>query len=389
MREANNLQSIPCSQLWAIANKAITLQEQGHNVIRLELGRPDFDTPLHIKEAAKKALDDGFVHYVSHFGISPLREAIADMWHQDTGHSIDPNANILVTAGGTEGLYLSYAAFLNPGDEILIGDPGWVTYFHAPILLGVKIKRFPLVQNGTFGLDIEHIRSLISPRTRMILLNSPSNPVGGVFTREELYAVAELAQQHDLIIVADEVYYKLLFNDAEHFSPASFHGMFDRVITVNSFSKTYSMTGWRLGYVIAAQKSIDSMLRVHQQLGATCCSFGQYGAVAALRESQDCVAMMREAYQSRVQLVCTHAEKLPSLRCVQPQGGLYVYIDVSGTGLDGTQFATRLLDQEKVALMPGIAFGKTGEAYVRLSIAASEAHLQDAMTRMARFLSTL
>lgn len=389
MCEAKNLQSIPCSQLWAIANKAITLQEQGHDVIRLELGRPDFDTPLHIKEAAKKALDDGFVHYVSHFGISPLREAIADMWQQDTGHSIDPNANILVTAGGTEGLYLSYAAFLNPGDEILMGDPGWVTYFHAPILLGVKITRFPLVQDGTFRLDVDHIRSLITPRTRMILLNSPSNPVGGVFSRAELYAVAELAQQHDLTIVADEVYYKILFDDAEHLSPATFPGMFDRVITVNSFSKTYSMTGWRLGYVVAAQSRIDAMLRVHQQLGATCCSFGQYGAVAALRGSQDCVTEMRAAYQRRVQLVCRHVDTLSSIRCVPPQGGLYVYIDVSATGLDGTQFATHLLEQEKVALMPGIAFGETGGQHVRLSIAASEAHLRDAMARIGRFLSTL
>lgn len=389
MREANNLQSIPCSQLWAIANKAITMQEEGHDVIRLELGRPDFDTPIHIKEAAKQALDDGFVHYVSHFGISQLREAIADMWQQDTGHSIDPNENILVTAGGTEGLYLSYAAFLNPGDEILIGDPGWVTYFNSPTLLGVKITRFPLVQDGTFGLDIDCIRSLITPRTRMLLLNSPSNPVGGVFSRAELYAVAELAQQHDLTIVADEVYYKLLFTDAEHISPATFHGMFDRVVTVNSFSKTYSMTGWRLGYVIAAQDRIDAMLRVHQQLGATCCSFGQYGAVAALRGPQNCVADMRAAYQRRMQLVCTHLEGAAKLRCVQPQGGLYVYIDVSASGLDGTQFAMRLLDQEKVALMPGIAFGETGAKHVRLSIADSEAHLQEAMTRMARFMSSL
>ena len=175
MQEAATLQNIPCSQLWSIANQAITLGEQGYDVIRLELGRPDFDTPEHIKEAAKKALDEGKVHYVSHFGIQPLREAIADTWEHDTGQRIDPNANILITAGGTEGLYLAYAAFLNHGDEILIGDPGWVTYFHAPLLIGVTIKRFSLIKEGRFCLDLEQIRSRITPRTRMILLNSPSN----------------------------------------------------------------------------------------------------------------------------------------------------------------------------------------------------------------------
>lgn len=389
MREADTVHSIPCSQLWSIANRAITLGEQGHDVIRLELGRPDFDTPLHIKEAAKKALDDGQVHYVSHFGILPLREAIADVWEQDTGQQINPATDILVTAGGTEGLYLAYAAFLNPGDEILIGDPGWVTYFHAPVLLGVTIKRFSLISNGHFHLDTEAIRKQITPKTRMILLNSPSNPVGGVFSRAEVERLAELTLEKNLIIVSDEVYHRILFGDEQHHSFASLDGMSDSVITINSFSKTYSMTGWRLGYVLASRQRIDTMLRVHQQLGATCCSFGQYGAVAALRGSQQCVEEMRAAYERRKDIILRRLARMPRLSCVPPHGGLYTYIDVSGTGLDGTTFALGFLEQEKVATMPGIAFGETGAPYIRLSIASSEENLERAMDRMERFLGTL
>lgn len=389
MREANMLRRIPCSQLWSIANQAITLGNQGHDVIRLELGRPDFDTPLHIKEAAKKALDDGQVHYVSHFGILPLREAIADVWEQDTGQRINPETDILVTAGGTEGLYLAYTAFLNPGDEILIGDPGWVTYFHAPVLLGVTIKRFSLISNGHFRLDTEAIRKQVTPKTRMILLNSPSNPVGGVFSIAEVERLAELALEKKLTIVSDEVYHRILFGDTQHHSFASLDGMAESVITINSFSKTYSMTGWRLGYVLASRQRIDAMLRVHQQLGATCCSFGQYGAVAALRGSQQCVEEMRVAYERRKDIILRRLTRMPQLSCVPPQGGLYTYIDVSGTGVDGTAFALGFLNQEKVATMPGVAFGETGTPYIRLSIASSEENLERAMDRMERFLGTL
>lgn len=389
MQEADTLQNIPCSQLWSIANQATTLGEQGYDVIRLELGRPDFDTPEHIKEAAKKALDEGKVHYVSHFGIQPLREAIADTWEHDTGQHIDPNANILITAGGTEGLYLAYAAFLNHGDEILIGDPGWVTYFHAPLLIGVTIKRFSLIKEGRFCLDLEQIRSRVTPRTRMILLNSPSNPVGGVFTRQEIEALAALAREKGLIVVADEVYHRILFGDAKHYSIAALDDMADSTITINSFSKTYSMTGWRLGYVIASSERIGAMLRVHQQLGATCCSFGQYGAVAALRGSQQCVEDMRAAYERRTDIVLQRLASMTQLSCVPPRGGLYTYIDVSGTGLDGTTFADRFLQEEKVATMPGAAFGETGAPYIRLSIASSETNLTEAMNRIQRFLGTL
>lgn len=389
MNEAKLLQNIPNSSLWAIANKAIILGEQGHDVIRLELGRPDFDTPSHIKDAAKQALDESKVHYVSHYGIAPLRKAIADAWAKDTGMQIDPDKNILVTAGGTEALYLSYAAFLDPGDEILISDPGWVTYFHAPKLLGVNIVPYPLIEDGRFCLNIDAIRQRITPKTKMILLNSPSNPVGGVFSLKELEELAALAKEKNLIVVSDEVYRTLLFGDATYHAIAALDDMFDRVITVDSFSKSYSMTGWRLGYVIASEERIASMLRVHQQLGATCCSFGQYGAFAALTGPQQCLEDMRIAYETRMHLVVKHIQSMDKLSCVQPQGGLYVYINVEKTGLDGETFAMRFLDEEKVATMPGVVFGETGTSFIRLSIAASEEDLEKAMQRLNQFLSRL
>ncbi len=389
MEAAKILQSIPCSSLWEIANKAIILSEQGHDVIRLELGRPDFDTPEHIKAAAKKALDEGHVHYVSHYGIFPLRQAIAKIWEQNTNHTIDPNKNILITAGGTEALYLSYAAFLNPGDEILISDPGWVTYFHAPKLVGANIVSYPLIKDGRFGLHFDEIQKRITPKTRMILINTPSNPVGGVFSLAELKKLADLAKERNIIIVSDEVYHTQLFNNNKHYSIASFENMFEQVITIDSFSKTYSMTGWRLGYVIASHENIEIMLRVHQQLGATCCSFGQYGALAALTESQKCVSEMCNIYENRVKLVTNHLDKMDKLSYIQPQGGLYIYINVEKTGLTGEQFALKLLDQEKVAIMPGIAFGPSGNYYVRLCIASSEQMLEKAMCRIGNFIKNL
>ena len=386
MLESKNMKEIPSSKLWGIANKAISLLESGNDVIRLELGRPDFDTPAHIKEAAQKALYDGKVHYVSHLGIKELREAIAERWEFEIGEKINPDKNILITQGGTEGLFISYAAFLNPGDEILIGDPGWISYFSAPVLFGAVVKRFSLLNDGKFRLSIDEIKSKITSKTKMILLNSPSNPTGGVISKREVEELAELVLEHNLMIISDEVYHRLMFENNEFYSFAKIRDLADRIITVDSFSKTYSMTGWRLGYVVASEQHILSLLKAHQQLGATCCSFGQYGAVAALRDSQQCVDDMLNAYQKRKEIVLSELEKMKQLSYIKPQGGLYIFIDVKKTGLSGNEFAVELLDKQKVALMPGDAFGNLAHNYVRLCIAESEKNLQNAMIRLNEFL---
>ena len=389
MQEAATLQNIPCSQLWSIANQATTLGEQGYDVIRLELGRPDFDTPEHIKEAAKKALDEGKVHYVSHFGIQPLREAIADTWEHDTGQRIDPNANILITAGGTEGLYLAYAAFLNHGDEILIGDPGWVTYFHAPLLIGVTIKRFSLIKEGRFCLDLEQIRSRITPRTRMILLNSPSNPVGGVFTRQEIEALAALAREKGLIVVADEVYHRILFGDAKHYSIAALDGMADSTITINSFSKPYSMTGWRLGYVAGAPELIERLARLQQNYMLSVTSFAQYGGAEALNGPQECVETMRRAFEERRKVLIEGLTGAPNIRFNNPEGAFYLFIDHRDTGLDSVTFCKRLLEEQLVACVPGDDFGPSGEGHIRISYATSTENCAEGARRIRAFLNNL
>ena len=389
MQEADTLQNIPCSQLWSIANQATTLGEQGYDVIRLELGRPDFDTPEHIKEAAKKALDEGKVHYVSHFGIQPLREAIADTWEHDTGQRIDPNANILITAGGTEGLYLAYAAFLNYGDEILIGDPGWVTYFHAPLLIGVTIKRFSLIKEGRFCLDLEQIRSRVTPRTRMILLNSPSNPVGGVFTRQEIEALAALAREKGLIVVADEVYHRILFGDAKHYSIAALDGMADSTITINSFSKTYSMTGWRLGYVAGAPELIERLARLPQNYMLSVTSFAQYGGAEALNGPQECVETMRRAFEERRKVLIEGLTGAPNIRFNNPEGAFYLFIDHRDTGLDSVTFCKRLLEEQLVACVPGDDFGPSGEGHIRISYATSTENCAEGARRIRAFLNNL
>ena len=375
---------IPSSSIHAATQKAEAYRREGKKVVIFSIGRPDFDTPAHIKEAAKAALDKGYVHYTPNMGILPLREAVAEHIKRQTGVSYDPKTEVMITCGGQQAILLTMKAVLEPGDEVLLPSPGYGLYYNCAAIADAQVRAYAL-KAPDFGWG----GAEAGERTKMLFINSPHNPTGAVLSKEELGQIADFAKANNLLVVSDEAYDRLLYDGLEHRSIASEPGMRDRTVILGSFSKTYSMTGWRLGYVIASSERIGAMLRVHQQLGATCCSFGQYGAVAALRGSQQCVEDMRAAYERRTDIVLQRLSSMTQLSCVPPRGGLYTYIDVSGTGLDGTTFADRFLQEEKVATMPGAAFGETGAPYIRLSIASSETNLTEAMNRIQRFLGTL
>ena len=380
-RIANGLKSASIS---SVTQTADALRREGKEVLVFSIGRPDFDTPEHIKSAANDALAKGFVHYTHNRGILPMREAVAAYLKRQNGLDYDPKTEIMITAGAQEALMLCTHALLDPGDEVLVPSPGFLLYYSSiPMLHAVPV---PYVLKEP---DYDWDGAPVSDRTKLMIFNNPNNPTGKVFSAEEMRDAADFVKKHDLLAISDEAYDRLLYGDARHRSLAAEPDMRERTLLVGSLSKTYSMTGWRLGYVIASSERIGAMLRVHQQLGATCCSFGQYGAVAALRGSQQCVEDMRAAYERRTDIVLQRLSSMTQLSCVPPRGGLYTYIDVSGTGLDGTTFADRFLQEEKVATMPGAAFGETGAPYIRLSIASSETNLTEAMNRIQRFLGTL
>lgn len=389
MWESDRVKNIPFSGIRKIFEQATILQEKGYDVIHLELGRPDFDTPIHIKEAAKKSLDEGFVHYVSNYGFLPLRKLIAEKMAKENNVEVDPAKEVLVTAGATEAIYLALSSTLNPGDEILVSDPSWVNYFNLPRLIDVRVKTYHLNETNNFKPEIEQIESLIGKKTRMIIINSPNNPAGSILEEEELMKMAQLAIDNNLLVLSDEVYEKLIYDDVKHVSIASIKEVKNRVITVNSFSKTYSMTGWRLGYVIASPSNIDSMVRIHQQVTASCCSFGQVGAIAALSGPQTCVNNMVIEFERRRNLVVEKLNKISGIKTINPRGAFYAYPNISETGLSGEEFATKLLELNRVATVPGIAFGQTGKDYIRLSYANSYEKLADAMERIHDFVSHL
>jgi aminotransferase len=301
--EARRMNGIPFSGIRKIFQAATELERQGKKVIHLEIGRPDFDTPQHIKEAAKQAIDEGFVHYTSNYGTPDLREAIAEKLLRENGIHVDPENEIIVTVGANEAILLAMLALLDPGDEVIIPDPIWLHYFYCAQLAEARPVHLPIRQENKFQIDPSDLHKALSPRTKMIIVNSPHNPTGAILDEETLKAIATIAIERDLLVISDEIYEKIIYDGAIHHSMASLPDMADRTLTVNGFSKAYSMTGWRLGYVAGRKTLIDSLIRVHQYSATCATSFAQKGAVAAYRGSQTCVRDMVSEFDRRRQFL--------------------------------------------------------------------------------------
>ncbi len=387
--EASRMKTVPFSGIRRIMTEAGKLEKEGASIVHMEIGRPDFDTPVHIKEAAKVALDRGDVHYSPNLGTLELRRAIARKLRSDNGLDYDPESEILVTVGASEAIFLAAAAFLNPGDGVLVPDLGWVNYYSVPGLVGARLESFKVDEDAAFRPQAAAVAAAVTPATRMIVLCSPGNPTGAVLQPHEMEGIARIAQERDLLIVADEIYEKLVYDSARHVSMARLPGMRQRTLVVNGFSKAYSMTGWRLGYVAAPKELVSAMVRVHQNLTTCAVSFAQAGAVAALEGPQDCVADMVGEFKRRRDMLVKALNQMPGVKCAMPEGAFYVFPNVRAFGMTSDELAMYLLREAHIAVVPGTSFGPGGEGYLRISYANSYDQIQEGMRRMAAALKSL
>ena len=365
-KTAKRMESLPFSEIRAVMEKATKMQQAGENVIHLEIGRPDFDTPEKIKEAAYESLKAGHVFYTSNYGIPALRKEIAKWETEHHGVQYDAD-EVLVTVGVGEATYASMAAFLEDGDEVLVPNPVWLNYIHVPSSLGAVPVTYNLKEENNYQIDMEELESKIT---------------GGVLSRETLEKLSQLAIKNDLLVVADEIYSQLVYDDTKHVSIASLPGMKERTITLGGFSKAYSMTGWRLGYMCAPRGIIAACVRVHQYTITCASSFVQEAAVTALRDCADDVEAMRQEYQRRKDYAVKALNEIDGISCNDPQGAFYIFVNVKSLGMSSMEVAEYFLEEAKVAMVPGSAFGSEGEGYLRLSYACSYEDLQEAIRRI-------
>src|SRR5262245_12419171 len=379
------MQTIGTETAFEVSARARALEAEGRDIVHLQIGEPDFDTPANIREAAKRALDAGATHYAPYPGIPELRAAIADDATARKGFDVTPD-RVFVTVGGKGVMLYAILGLVDPGDEVLVPDPGYPIYESLTRFVGGTPVPVPIRMEHDFRIDLDELASLITPRTRMLVINSPANPTGGVLTRGDLEAIAELAQRHDLVVLDDEIYGRILYDGEEHVSIASLPGMAERTIVLDGFSKTFAMTGWRLGYAIVP----PSLVAMYGQLVINTIScaptFAQVGAVEAIRGPQEPMAEMVEEFRARRDLVVAGLNDISGIRCLSPKGAFYVFPEISGTGLDGRRFADRLLTEAGVCVLAGTAFGGIGTDHIRISYANSRANLREALERIHEFV---
>jgi aspartate aminotransferase len=379
------MESIGTETAFEAAARARALEAEWRDIIHLEIGEPDFDTPSNVRDAAKRALDEGLTHYPPFAGLPELRAAIAEDATTRKGFPVDPS-QVFVTVGGKGVMVYAILALVDPGDEVIVPDPGYPIYESLTRFVGATPIPIPIRMEQDFRLDVDELAALITPRTRLLVLNSPANPTGGVLTRGDLERIAELAKRHDLAVLSDEIYARILYDGTEHVSIASLPGMKQRTVVLDGLSKTYAMTGWRLGYAIVppALRDAYGTLVINTISGAT--AFAQAGAIEALRGPQDEVEAMVEEFRARRDLVVDGLAAIPGVRCHRPQGAFYVFPEVSGTGFTGAELADRLLHEAGVCVLAGTAFGDVGEAHIRISYANSRENLAEALRRIDAFV---
>ncbi|WP_052889790.1 aminotransferase class I/II-fold pyridoxal phosphate-dependent enzyme [Thermogemmatispora carboxidivorans] len=354
------------------------------DVISLGVGEPDFVTPEHIRQAGIEALRRGETHYTSNYGTLELREEIAAMLQRRYGLHYEPQREILITVGVSEGVDLAMRALVDPGDEVISLDPGYVAYEAAILFAGGVVVPVPTYARYDFAVRAAEIAPLITPRTKVILLGNPNNPTGAVIPRAELEGIARLALEHDLYVVVDEVYSRLVY-DTEHVCMASLPGMRERTILLDGFSKAYAMTGWRVGYVAAPATLLEAMLKVHQYAIMCASTVAQIAALEALRHGEEDVQVMHAEYARRRRMFVDGLNRIGLPTC-EPRGAFYAFSCVAQTGMRDEEFAEKLLLEERVAVVPGSSFGACGEGYVRSAYCAAYDQLEEALRRMERFL---
>ena len=386
MKLAQRMSRIGVEGAFKVLARARALEAQGRDVIHLEIGEPDFDTPAHIVEAAKRALDEGFTRYAPTPGIPELRQAIAGHISRTRDIRVGPE-HVSVVPGGKPMIFFPMLALIEPGDEVIYPDPGFPIYESMINFLGATPMPIPLVEERGFSFDLNLLRDKLSAKTKMLIINSPHNPTGGVIPAADIRAIAEMVRDRDLMVLSDEIYSQIYFGQAP-LSIAALPGMLEKTIILDGFSKTYAMTGWRLGYGVMPEWMVEAVTKLMVNSNSCTATFAQHAGIAALTCPQDGTAKMVAEFRRRRDAFCAGLNSLPGFRCTTPGGAFYAFPNITGTGLSADALADALLEKAGVACLSGTAFGQFGEGYLRFSIANSFEKLMEAIQRIQNFLAT-
>lgn len=380
MKLAGKMSRLGSESAFEVLEKARALELQGREVIHLEIGEPDFPTPPHIIEAAKAALDDGATRYAPPAGIADLRTSIAEWVSNTRSVEVGPE-NVCVVPGGKPILFFTMMALVETGDEVMYPDPGFPIYESMIRFLGARPVPVPLLEEHGFSLDLDVFQSRLSGKTRMVVLNSPSNPTGGVIPLDDLRAIGELLQLRDVTVLSDEIYSQIAY-DLQPASIASVEGMLEKTIVLDGFSKSYAMTGWRLGYGVMPTPLVEAVTRLMVNSNSCTASFTQHAGIAALTGPQDCVSSMVAEFRRRRDAMVRGLGEIPGFRCSMPAGAFYVFPNVTGTGIPSRELAEVILNETGVACLSGDSFGEHGAGYLRFSYANSMANIREAVERI-------
>ena len=387
MKLAKRMARLGTETAFRVLAKAQALEAKGIDVVHLEIGEPDFDTPKNISDAAAKALGEGYTHYCNSQGIVPLRTEIAKELGRTRGVTIDPN-RVVVTPGAKPIMFYSILALLEEGDEAIYPNPAFPIFESMINFAGAKPVPIPLREELDFRFDIDELRSKIPPHTKLIIINSPQNPTGGVLELDDIRAIADIAQEHDIIVLSDEVYEHIIYEGEPH-SIASLPGMLDRTILLNGFSKTYAMTGWRLGYAVMPPELVDPIVGLIVNSVSCTATFIQHAGIAALTGPQDSIASMVAEFKKRRDLIVDGLNAIPGISCRRPKGAFYVFPNTKKLGMDSAQLANYFLNEAGVAALSGADFGKYGEGYIRLSYANSMENIEKALKKIEMAVARL
>ncbi|MDH5481509.1 MAG: pyridoxal phosphate-dependent aminotransferase [Candidatus Bathyarchaeota archaeon] len=382
---AKRMESLGTETAFEVLAKAKALEKQGKHIVHLEIGEPDFDTPKNIREAGIKAINAGYTHYGPSAGIPELREVIAQYISKTRGVKADPD-EVVVTPGAKPIMFFTILACVNPGDEVLYPNPGFPIYESVVNFVGAKPVPIPLKEENDFRLDPEYVKGKITKKTKMIILNSPENPTGGVLTREDLKVIADcIADRDDVQVLSDEIYSRLIYEGKDE-SIASLPGMKDKTIILDGFSKTYAMTGWRLGYGVMRKDLAQKVAQLMTNSNSCTCTFTQIAGIEALKGPQDEVEMMVGEFKRRREVIVSGLNNIKGITCKKPRGAFYVFPNITRTGMDCRKLGDYLLNDAGVAVLPGTSFGKYGEGYLRLSFANSIENIKKALDRIEKAL---
>ncbi|NOX34227.1 MAG: pyridoxal phosphate-dependent aminotransferase [Deltaproteobacteria bacterium] len=368
---------------WSGIRIMFAMADKIDGVTNLGIGQPDFDTPIHIRDAAKRGLDQGFTRYPPAAGFQDLREAVARKVEAENKLQADPDSEIFISVGAMQGIFNVMLHLVNPGDEVIVVDPGYDYYSQIRLFGGVPV-RVAVKEENRFKIDPEDVKKAVTLKTKAIILNTPSNPTGAVFDREILEQIAIICKEHEIMVISDEPYEHILFDGNEHVSIGSFDGMKDLTVSIYTLSKSYAMTGWRVGYVVANKAVIAEMEKLMEHMVSGVTAVAQRAALAAITDSQDCVKQMVERYAKRRELMYNGLNNIKGISCIKPESTFYAFPNVSSFGMSSWDFAKYMVNEHKLALLPGSIFGENGEGFLRLSFATSSRNIETALKKLEK-----